>query len=57
VQRTSSSRARTNELTSPWAQFKRDLVYKVNKLIHPERHTYGIEWVYGYDIVKAAAAA
>ena len=50
VQRNSSARARTNELVSPLARLKRDLIYKFNKLIHPERHTYGIEWIYGYDV-------
>ena len=54
VQRNSSARARTNELVSPLARLKRDLVYKFNKLMHPERHTYGIEWIYGYDVVAAA---
>jgi len=53
VQRNSSARARTNELTSPFARFKRDMAYKFNKLIHPERHTYGIEWIYGYDLAAA----
>ncbi|MFM9969804.1 MAG: FAD-dependent monooxygenase [Burkholderiales bacterium] len=54
VQRNSSARARTNELTSPVARLQRDLAYKFNKLIHPERHTYGIEWIYGYDITTIA---
>jgi salicylate hydroxylase len=53
VQRNSSARARTNELASPWAQMKRDIAYKLQRLIHPSRHTYGIEWIYGYDITKA----
>jgi salicylate hydroxylase len=53
VQRDSSARARTNELVSPWAQLKRDFLYKVRKLIHPGRHTYGVEWIYGYDVTAA----
>ncbi len=56
VQRNSSARARTNELTSPLAQLRRDLTYKLKKLISPSRHTYEIEWIYEYDVTTAAGA-
>ncbi len=52
VQRSSSARARTNELVSPLAQLKRDIAYKLQKLINPARHTYGVEWIYGYDVTS-----
>jgi salicylate hydroxylase len=54
VQRSSAARARPNELVSPLAQLKRDLVFRWNKLIHPSKHTYGIDWIYGYDVTTAA---
>jgi salicylate hydroxylase len=56
VQRSSSARAGANELASPWKQFKRDVVYKLQKLVNPSRHTYGIDWVYGYDVTKEVAS-
>jgi salicylate hydroxylase len=53
VQRGSSARASQNELASPWAQLKRDVVYKLNRLLRPSKHTYGVEWIYGYDVTTA----
>jgi salicylate hydroxylase len=50
VQLASRARARPNQLTSPLAQLGRDLVYKLQKLINPGKHTYKVEWIYGYDV-------
>jgi salicylate hydroxylase len=57
VQRNSSARARTNELVSPLAQLKRDIAYKLQKLVNPSKHTYGVEWIYGYDVTCAVNEA
>jgi salicylate hydroxylase len=53
VQLGSSARAGQNELASPWKQFKRDMVYKLQRLANRQRHTYGIDWIYGYDVTDA----
>jgi salicylate hydroxylase len=49
VQIASRARARPNQLVSPLAQLGRDLVYKLQKLVNPGKHTYKVEWIYGYD--------
>jgi salicylate hydroxylase len=53
VQLASRARARPNQLTSPLAQLGRDLFYKLQKLINPGKHTYKVEWIYGYDVTTA----
>lgn len=49
VQLTARARANINHLSSPWAQFRRNLGYAVRKLLSPTQTGYQIEWVYGYD--------
>jgi salicylate hydroxylase len=54
VQRAASARAKVNHLTSPWARLRRDVAYAVRKLLSPSKHTYQIEWIYGYDPTTAS---
>jgi hypothetical protein len=35
------------------ARFKRDLGYRLKRLIKPKEHTYKIEWIYGHDVTAA----
>lgn len=52
VQLMSRKVARVNQTPSPWARFVRDARIAVQKLLHPEQHTYKIEWIYGYDVTR-----
>ncbi len=54
VQLASRNRGPVNNLTSPLARLKRDLTYKLQKLVKPQQHTYKVEWIYNYDATKAA---
>lgn len=53
VQIASRNRGPVNNLISPLARLKRDLGYKLNKLIRPAQHTYRVEWIYNYDATSA----
>jgi salicylate hydroxylase len=53
VQLASRARARPNQLNSPLARLGRDLVYKLQKLVNPSKHTYRVEWIYGYDVTAS----
>ena len=61
MQLTARRRGEINSETSPLARLRRDLGYRLRRLIKPNEHTYKIEWIYGYDVAaeaaKAAAAA
>jgi salicylate hydroxylase len=50
VQIAARNRVQINNLSSPFARFRRDLGYTLRKLISPSRHTYKIEWIYDYDV-------
>jgi salicylate hydroxylase len=50
VQLTARARGTINHLTSPFARFRRDLGYRLKRLIKPKEHTYKIEWIYGHDV-------
>jgi salicylate hydroxylase len=50
IQLHARERGKINNSTSAFARFKRDLGYRIKKLIRPQQHTYSIEWIYGHDV-------
>jgi salicylate hydroxylase len=54
VQLASRARGPINNTTSPLQRLGRDVGYALQKLINPSRHTYKVEWIYGYDATSAA---
>jgi salicylate hydroxylase len=50
VQLTARERGKINHLTSPLARLRRDLGYRLKRLLKPKEHTYKIEWIYGHDV-------
>jgi 2-polyprenyl-6-methoxyphenol hydroxylase-like FAD-dependent oxidoreductase len=54
VQLTARARGKINHVTSPLARFKRDLGYRLKRLLRPKEHTYKIEWIYGHDVTAGA---
>src|SRR5215470_9783354 len=62
IQLHARERGRINNTTSAFARLKRDLGYRLKRLIRPKEHTYKIEWIYGHDVTAgrrttSAAAA
>jgi salicylate hydroxylase len=61
VQLTARARGQINNATSPLARWRRDLGYRLKRILKPNEHTYKIEWIYGLDVtaghVGTAAAA
>ena len=57
VQLLARVRGRENNLSSPFDCFVRDLRYAWKQLVAPKRHTYGIDWIYGHDVTRAADRA
>jgi salicylate hydroxylase len=53
IQLHARERGKINNTTSAFQRFKRDLGYRIKKLIRPQQHTYGIEWIYGHDVTAA----
>ena len=53
VQLAARARAQVNHLASPMTRFRRDVGYRLRKLIKPKQTGYRIEWVYGYDATAA----
>jgi salicylate hydroxylase len=53
IQLHARERGKINNSTSAFQRFKRDLGYRLKKLIKPNEHTYGIEWIYGHDVTAA----
>ena len=53
IQLHARERGRINNSTSAFQRFKRDLGYRLKKLIKPKEHTYSIEWIYGHDVTAA----
>src|SRR5262245_13459418 len=49
-------RGKINNTTSPLARFTRDIRYRIKKLLRPNEHTYGIEWIYGHDVTAGTRA-
>jgi salicylate hydroxylase len=50
IQLHARERGKINNTTSAFARFKRDLGYRLKRLIKPKQHTYKIEWIYGHDV-------
>ena len=50
IQLHARERGKINNTTSAFARFKRDLGYRLKRLIKPKEHTYKIEWIYGHDV-------
>jgi len=63
IQLHARERGKINNKTSAFARLRRDLGYRLKRLLKPKEHTYGIEWIYGHDVTagargpKSAAAA
>jgi salicylate hydroxylase len=53
VQLLARARSQINQLASPRAQLLRNVGYAIRRWINPTKHTYGIEWIYGYDVKNA----
>jgi salicylate hydroxylase len=52
IQLHARERGRINNATSAFARLKRDLGYRLKRLIRPKEHTYKIEWIYGHDVTN-----
>ena len=50
---TPASAARSTTPPRRSQRFKRDLGYRIKRLIQPKEHTYWIEWIYGHDVTAA----
>ncbi|MGH6767924.1 MAG: FAD-dependent monooxygenase [Xanthobacteraceae bacterium] len=50
VQLHARERGKINNATSAFARIKRDIGYRLKRLIKPNEHTYKIEWIYGHDV-------
>jgi len=57
VQLTARSRGEINNMTSRLGRFRRDLGYRLKRLIRPKEHTYKIEWIYGHDVTAGRSGA
>lgn len=53
VQLMSRKVARVNQTPALPARIARNLRLAWQKLLHPEQHTYKIEWIYGYDVTHS----
>jgi salicylate hydroxylase len=54
IQLHARERGKINNTTSAFARFKRDIGYRLKRLIRPKEHTYKIEWIYGHDVTAGA---
>jgi salicylate hydroxylase len=50
IQLHARERGQINNTTSAFARLKRDIGYRLKRLIKPKEHTYKIEWIYGHDV-------
>jgi salicylate hydroxylase len=57
IQLHARERGKINNTTSAFARFKRDLGYRLKRLIRPNEHTYKIEWIYGHDVTAGRPEA
>jgi salicylate hydroxylase len=55
IQLHARERGKINNETSPLARFRRDLGYRIKRLLRPKEHTYKIEWIYGHDVTAGRA--
>ena len=53
IQLHARERGKINNTTSAFQRFRRDLGYRLKRLIKPQEHTYKIEWIYGHDVTAA----
>ncbi len=56
IQLHARERGKINNTTSALARFTRDIGYRIKKLLKPNEHTYGIEWIYGHDVTAGTRA-
>jgi len=56
IQLHARERGKINNTTSAFARFARDIRYRIKRLLKPNEHTYGIEWIYGHDVTAGARA-
>jgi len=56
IQLHARERGKINNTTSSLARFTRDIRYRIKKLLKPNEHTYGIEWIYGHDVTAGTRA-
>jgi salicylate hydroxylase len=56
IQLHARERGKINNATSPLARLKRDIGYRLKRLIRPKEHTYKIEWIYGHDVTAGRPA-
>ena len=56
IQLHARERGKINNTTSAFARFRRDIGYRLKRLIKPNEHTYKIEWIYGHDVTAGTRA-
>jgi salicylate hydroxylase len=56
IQLHARERGKINNTTSAFARFARDIRYRIKRLLKPNEHTYGIEWIYGHDVTAGVRA-
>jgi salicylate hydroxylase len=56
VQLEARERGRTYHLPTPWAQFKRDLDYRIRAIFSPQTTGIKTDWVYEYDARRFGSA-
>jgi salicylate hydroxylase len=56
IQLHARERGKINNATSAFARLKRDIGYRLKRLIKPNEHTYKIEWIYGHDVTAGGRA-
>jgi salicylate hydroxylase len=56
IQLHARERGKINNATSAFARLKRDIGYRLKRLIKPNEHTYKIEWIYGHDVTAGRHA-
>jgi salicylate hydroxylase len=56
IQLHARERGKINNATSAFARLKRDIGYRLKRLIKPNEHTYKIEWIYGHDVTAGRRA-
>jgi salicylate hydroxylase len=53
IQLHARERGKINNTTSAFQRFRRDLGYRLKRLIKPKEHTYKVEWIYGHDVTAS----
>jgi salicylate hydroxylase len=57
IQLHARERGKINHVTSPLARLKRDIGYRLKRLLRPKQHTYKVEWIYGHDVTAPRTQA